>query len=96
MWKKTSVRVHRKAKKRKRAKIEDRFVSVLYLFQITFVIKTANAKNSRTISFVYQVRMRECHLLAPALNLEMSVSVRAHAQLSNMHFSKTHLKVPNG
>ena len=94
MWKKTSVRVHRKAKKRKRAKIEDRFVSVLYLFQITFVIKTANAKISRTISFVYQVR--ECHLLAPALNLEMSVSVRAHAQLSNMHFSKTHLKVPNG
>ena len=36
MWKKTSVRVHRKAKKRKRVKIEDRFVSVLYLFQITW------------------------------------------------------------
>ena len=66
------------------------------LFDARFVVKTANAEISRIISFVYQVRMRECHLLAPALNLEMSVSVRAHAQLSNMHFTKTHLKVPNG
>ena len=31
-----------------------------------------------------------------ALNLEMSVSVRAHAQLSNMRRTKTHLNAPHG
>jgi len=36
------------------------------LFDARLVVKTANAEISRTISFVYQVRMRECHLLAPA------------------------------
>ena len=29
------------------------------------------------------------------LNLKMSVFVKTHAQLSNSHHSKTHLKVPN-
>ena len=31
-----------------------------------------------------------------AFNLEMIVSARAHVQSSNMHRTKTHLKVPNG
>ena len=31
-----------------------------------------------------------------ASNLEMIVSARAHVQLSNMHCTETHLKVPNG
>jgi len=30
------------------------------------------------------------------LNLEMSVNARVYAQLSNLHYSKTHLKIPNG
>jgi len=29
-------------------------------------------------------------------NLEVSVSARVHAELSNLHRAKTHLKVPNG
>ena len=30
------------------------------------------------------------------LNLEMSVYARVHAQLSNLHCSRTPLKIPNG
>ena len=57
-----------------------------------------------TISFVQQMRMRKCYLLCAsmhqhvpcvtnqglmiALNLEMSVGARAHAQLTDLHIPR--------
>ena len=41
-------------------------------------------------------RLEESKILIMTLSLEISVSARAHAQLSNMGRTKTHLKVPDG
>ena len=42
------------------------------------------------------VMMEQNKTFIMVLNLEMSVSARAHAQMSNLHRTETHLKVLNG
>ena len=42
------------------------------------------------------VMMEQNKTFRMVLNLEMSVSARAHAQMSNLHRTETHMKVPNG
>lgn len=41
-------------------------------------------------------RMKQISTWIMPQNLEVSVSARAHAELSNLHSAKSHLKVPNG